>query len=100
MLKTTEGKWIVWDAKGQQLERWPVDARLLLKNGECTAEPPEGVTVSPPATAPTHVGVPQAPVATLAVASGGAILSVATGGAVAAPAEGGRGAKAKKGQGE
>lgn len=64
MLKTTDGKWIVFDAKtGKQLERWPVDAKLLLANGECTAEPPEGVDPVVPVAPPRHVGVPRAPVA-------------------------------------
>ncbi len=59
MRKTSEGKWVVFDAStGEQMERWPIDAQLALKNGEITLEAPEGVTVSEPVAPPRAVGVP------------------------------------------
>jgi len=65
MLKTPEGKVIVFAAStGQQLERWPVDAKLLLANGEATLEAPEGVDVQLAPPAPTRVGVQSTPVVT------------------------------------
>ena len=64
MRKTSEGKWVVFDAStGEQMERWPIDAQLALKNGEVTLEAPEGVEVTEPVLPPKHVGVPQSPVA-------------------------------------
>ena len=66
MLKTIEGKWVLFAvATGQQVEHWPVDAKLLLQLGSHTAEPPAGVDVVPPPTVPKYVGAPRAPVATV-----------------------------------
>jgi hypothetical protein len=64
MLKTAEGKWVLFDLKtGEQREFWPIDARALLKGGSHAAEPPEGVEAVPPVQPPKHVGVPKAAVA-------------------------------------
>lgn len=62
-LKTSEGKWIVFDRAGRQLERWPIDAKLLLQNGEVTDEAPAGQDVKLPPALPAHVGAPKAVVA-------------------------------------
>jgi hypothetical protein len=66
VLKTLEGKWVLWkvDTK-EQVEHWPVDARLLLMNGSHTQEAPDGVEVQAPPELPKHVGVPKAAVATV-----------------------------------
>jgi len=72
VLKTIEGKWVLFDAKtGEQVEHWPVDAKLLLKNASHTLEAPEGVAPVVPKVPPQHVGVPQVPVATLYEAKDG-----------------------------
>ena len=64
MRKTSEGKWVVFDAStGEQMERWPIDAQLALKNGEVTLDAPEGVAVKEPFMPPRSVGVPQVPAA-------------------------------------
>lgn len=64
MLKTAEGKWVLFDvATGAQKEFWPIDARALIEVGSHTAEPPEGATVVEPPQPPKHAGVPQAAVA-------------------------------------
>lgn len=46
---------------GKQVERWPVDARELLRSGDYTTDPPgeNAVTVDPASSAP---GSPDAPV--------------------------------------
>ena len=60
MLKTAEGKWILFDvATGAQQEFWPIDASSLLEIGSHTAEPPEGVEVKLPPQPPQHVPAPQ-----------------------------------------
>lgn len=60
MIKTTDGKWVIFDAEtGAQLERWPVDARILIDNGTHTLEPPEGVEAVVPSAPPRHVGAPR-----------------------------------------
>jgi hypothetical protein len=66
VLKTLEGKWVLWkvDTK-EQVEHWPVDARLLLMNGSHTQEAPDGVEPQLRPEPPRHVGVPRAPVATI-----------------------------------
>lgn len=76
MLKTSEGKWVLFtkptdDQPAEQVEHWPVDARILLKNGSHTTEAPEGVAVVPPVQPPEHVGVPTAPVVTMFEAKAG-----------------------------
>ena len=41
--RTPTGKWVIYEvATGQQVERWPVDARRMIECGEFSAEPPEG----------------------------------------------------------
>jgi len=60
--RTPEGKWIIFEVSmGTQLERWPVDAKMLLIAGTHTAQAPEGVEPKVPPAPPTHVGVPKAP---------------------------------------
>jgi hypothetical protein len=69
VIKTAEGKWVVFDqATGRQLERWPVDAKLLVESGAYTLDPPEGVDPVLPKAPPRHVGIPTAPVAKMFVA--------------------------------
>lgn len=64
MLKTSEGKWVLFDvATGAQAEFWPIDARLLLDAGSHSTEAPTGVAVSQPQSAPRRVGVPKTAVA-------------------------------------
>ena len=60
MIKTPEGKWVIFDEKGEQLERWPVDAKLLVQNGTHSLEAPEGVEAKLPSAPPRHVGAPRA----------------------------------------
>lgn len=74
MIKTPEGKWILFDSKtGEQGEFWPIDGKELLQQGSHTAEPPDGSAVVLPPAPPKHAGVPQAaPVQTFAVADGDA----------------------------
>lgn len=41
--RTPEGKWAIYHAvTGQQIDRWPVDARAMLGCGEYVAMPPQG----------------------------------------------------------
>jgi hypothetical protein len=71
MLKTVEGKWVLFTVPaGEQVEHWPVDAKILLKNGTHSLEPPEGIEVHVPPAPPQYVGVPKAPVATIFEAPG------------------------------
>lgn len=61
MIKTPDGKWVVFDrTTGSQLERWPIDAKVLLDNDTHTAEPPEGKVAVVPKGPPRRVGVPVA----------------------------------------
>lgn len=73
-LRTPEGKWILWltqdvingsgqvmAAKGSQIERWAVDAKLLIANGEAVTEPPENVEPKLPPAPPRHVEVKPLP---------------------------------------
>lgn len=68
MIKTADGKAIIFDCDpqsktyGQQIERWPVDARILIDNGTHSYDPPEGVEAVAPKLPPRRVGVPAAPV--------------------------------------
>jgi len=65
MYKTPEGKAVVWlTATRERLERWPVDAKLLLANGEATYDPPEGAAPVAVQELPTRVGVAPTPVVT------------------------------------
>ena len=57
---TPEGKWLLWDvATGQQLERWSVDAKILLHNGTHVSEPPAGVEPQLPPGPPAAVQPPR-----------------------------------------
>lgn len=70
-IKTSQGKVVLWErASGQRLERWPVDARGMVAQGDYTFEPPAGaeaveggdpVPQDPPATAPLTVLSPEHP---------------------------------------
>jgi hypothetical protein len=60
MIKTPEGKYVVFDENGQQIERWPIDAKLLVQNGSHSFEAPEGVEPKLPLAPPRHVGAPRA----------------------------------------
>jgi hypothetical protein len=63
-MKTTEGKWVLFDlATGKQGEFWPIDARRLLEIGSHSTEAPQGATVVAPPVAPRNVGVPKTAVA-------------------------------------
>ncbi len=55
MHKTVDGKWLLFDKKGEQFERWPIDAKGMLKTGEFSLEPPEGVEPRLPAALPSAV---------------------------------------------
>jgi hypothetical protein len=47
--RTPEGKWAIYHAvTGQQIERWPVDARGMLATGEYVSEPPSKAQALPP----------------------------------------------------
>lgn len=46
--RTSEGKWVLYAASGQRLERWPVDARPMLDTGDYSL-----TSLSPDATAVT-----------------------------------------------
>jgi hypothetical protein len=72
MMKTAEGKWILFAVEGgEQAEFWPIDARALLELGSHTTEPPAGVEPSIPAAPPRRAGVPQTSVAQTFVAPEG-----------------------------
>ena len=59
--KTPEGMWVVFDVRtGAQLDRWPVDAKILVANGTHSFEAPEGVEPKLPPAPPRHVGAPRA----------------------------------------
>lgn len=66
--RTLEGKWILWTPAGR-VERWPIDGKLLLANGEASVDPPDGVPVAPPPAPPAAVTMP-APVAVATPGSG------------------------------
>lgn len=60
MLKTAEGKWVLFDVEtGEQKEFWPIDGSQLVALGSHTAEPPAGVEVKMPPQPPQHVPAPQ-----------------------------------------
>lgn len=62
-IKTPDGKWVVFRvATGEQLERWPVDARHLVTDPAYSLTAPDGVVPKVAAPPPQHVGVPQTPV--------------------------------------
>lgn len=72
MVKTVEGKWVLFPVDGgQQIERWPIDGKLLLDSGEYTTEPPEGVEAKVPKSPPRHVGAPTSAPASVFVAPEG-----------------------------
>lgn len=59
--RTREGKWAIYHAvTGQQIERWPVDARAMLATGEYVAVPPSGASPLPPPT-PEERGIVEKP---------------------------------------
>ena len=60
VLRTPEGKWLLWDEDGRQLTRWPVDAKAMIGCG-FSITPPEGVEPVIPAAPPTTVQAPKPP---------------------------------------
>lgn len=72
MIRTPEGKWILFDAAtGEQAEFWPIDGTAMMQAGSHVAEAPEGTVVKLPKQPPRHPGPPQmAPVQTF-VGEGG-----------------------------
>lgn len=48
--RTREGKVVLYDrATGQRLERWPVDARDMVRSGDYTTDAPDGISAETPA---------------------------------------------------
>jgi hypothetical protein len=72
MLKTAEGKWILFAVDGgEQKEFWPIDGKALLASGSHTTEPPAGKEPVIRAAPPRNVGVPQLPTVQTFVAPDG-----------------------------
>lgn len=60
MMKTPEGKWILFAVEtGEQAEFWPIDAKRLIALGSHTLEPPTGIVPVVPAQPPRHAAPPQ-----------------------------------------
>lgn len=61
MLKTAEGKWILFAVEGgEQGQFWPIDGKALIAAGTHTVEPPAGVApVIPPP--PPRIAQPPQP---------------------------------------
>lgn len=64
--RTPEGKVVLYHrASGQRMERWPVDARDMVRSGDYTTDAPSGETGDSPAvpvtTAPTALPHEYAP---------------------------------------
>lgn len=52
-LRTRDGKWVIFECStGKRLERWPVDAREAVAQGDYTYDPPEGHTEPVPPVVP------------------------------------------------
>ncbi len=62
VLRTPDGKWLLWDEKGRQVSRWPVDAKAMIGHG-FSVTPPEGVEPTASAGPPTTVQAPKPPTA-------------------------------------
>ena len=60
--KTVDGKWLLWDSEGNQLERWAIDAKGMVNTGDFSLTPPKGVEPKLPAALPKSVQpIPKAP---------------------------------------
>jgi hypothetical protein len=65
MIKTPDGKVLLWGPDSQQREHWPIDARGMLrertKDGQpvYSTEPPEGTEPKLPPMPPRVVGAPK-----------------------------------------
>jgi hypothetical protein len=59
--RTPEGKWVIYSATGQRLERWPVDAREILATTEFSLVPPGGAAVTTDTLEATAPAVPMTP---------------------------------------
>lgn len=60
MLKTGEGKWVLFAVtNGEQAEFWPIDAKAMLAAGSHTTEPPTGIEPKVPVAPPKNVAPPK-----------------------------------------